>query len=214
MLYQQSFYAIKQHEAKHTHGHDARRSESLSLRAWKIQSPSASRTKFASKLLNGRMSVRWRIVQCRRDRGMPRGRLYDREGMATVGRQNPETRWVEVCLVLYLCVLAISNRCSKDSSCAHKFDPVSIFVNELLKGVTIALPAGVVTALRLVRIASHWMFASFLAGTCTTWTCIFLEPMGFFSKPRWQHRGRRTMCTEIPQDASRILGTIPGRSHP
>jgi hypothetical protein len=26
---------------------------------------------------------------------MPKGRLYDWEGMATMGRQNPETRWVE-----------------------------------------------------------------------------------------------------------------------
>lgn len=78
------------------------------------------------------------------------------------------------------------------------FDPVSILVNELLKGATIALPAEVVTALRLVRIASHWMFASFLAGICVTCTCIFLAPMGFSSKPRWQHRGHRILCREIP----------------
>jgi hypothetical protein len=51
---------------------------------------------------------------------MPKSRLYDWEGMATMGRQNPPTRWVERFLVLYLCVLAISNRCSKDSSCVHK----------------------------------------------------------------------------------------------
>jgi hypothetical protein len=51
---------------------------------------------------------------------MPNGRLYDREGMATMGRQNLETHWVESLLVLYLCVFAMSNRCSKDSSCAHK----------------------------------------------------------------------------------------------
>jgi hypothetical protein len=30
---------------------------------------------------------------------MPNGRLYDREGMATMGRQNLETRWVESLLV-------------------------------------------------------------------------------------------------------------------
>jgi hypothetical protein len=51
---------------------------------------------------------------------MLKGRLYDREGMATVGGQNLETRGVESCLVLYLCVLAISNGCSKDSPCARK----------------------------------------------------------------------------------------------
>jgi hypothetical protein len=32
---------------------------------------------------------------CGRDRGVPKSRLYDWEGMATMGRQNPETRWVE-----------------------------------------------------------------------------------------------------------------------
>jgi hypothetical protein len=51
---------------------------------------------------------------------MPKGRLYDREGLATMGRQNLETRWVEKLACHYLCLLAISNRCSKDSSCAHK----------------------------------------------------------------------------------------------
>jgi hypothetical protein len=42
------------------------------------------------------------------------------------------------------------------------------------------------------------MFASFLVGTCTTFTCIFLAPLGFSSQPRWQHRGRRIVCREIP----------------
>ena len=54
------------------------------------------------------------------DKGMPNGRLYDREGMATMGRQNLEKRWVEKLACHYLCVLAFSNRCSKDSSRAHK----------------------------------------------------------------------------------------------
>ena len=35
---------------------------------------------------------------------MPNGRLYDRDGMAMMGRQNLETRWVESLLVVYLCV--------------------------------------------------------------------------------------------------------------
>jgi hypothetical protein len=78
------------------------------------------------------------------------------------------------------------------------FNPVSIILNELLAGATIALPADVVSVLNIVRIASHWMFASFLVGTCITFTCIFLAPLGFSSKPRWQHRGRRIFCREIP----------------
>jgi len=45
---------------------------------------------------------------------MPDGRLYDREGMAMMGRQSLETRFAKkACLMLSVCVLAISNRCSK-----------------------------------------------------------------------------------------------------
>jgi len=39
---------------------------------------------------------------------MPKGRLYDREGMATMGRQNIETRWVEKLACYYLCVSSLS----------------------------------------------------------------------------------------------------------
>jgi hypothetical protein len=39
---------------------------------------------------------------------MPKGWLYDWEGMATMGRQNPETRSVESLLVLCLCVSSLS----------------------------------------------------------------------------------------------------------
>jgi len=38
-------------------------------------------------------------MYCEGDKGMPKGRLYDREGMATMGRQNLETRWVEKPLI-------------------------------------------------------------------------------------------------------------------
>jgi hypothetical protein len=52
---------------------------------------------------------------------MPKGRLYDREGMATMGRQNLETRWVEKLACYYLCVCLLSLiDGSKDSSRAHK----------------------------------------------------------------------------------------------
>jgi hypothetical protein len=41
------------------------------------------------------------ITYCEGDKGMPNGRLYDREGMATTGRQNLETCSVESLLVVY-----------------------------------------------------------------------------------------------------------------
>jgi len=78
------------------------------------------------------------------------------------------------------------------------FNPVEIILNELLAGATIALPTEVVTALNIVRIASHWMFACFLVGTCLTFLCIFLAPMAFSSRPRWSHRARRIFLRSLP----------------
>ncbi len=78
------------------------------------------------------------------------------------------------------------------------FNPVSILVDELLAGATIALPGGVTDALAIVETASRWMFGCFLAGTVLTFLAIFLAPLGFSSKPRWSHRGRRIFFREIP----------------
>ena len=52
---------------------------------------------------------------------MPKGRLYNWEDMAKMGRQSPGTRSgrkLACCLSVY--EKGISNRRSKDSSCAHK----------------------------------------------------------------------------------------------
>lgn len=78
------------------------------------------------------------------------------------------------------------------------FNPVQILVDELLAGATIALPGGVTDALSIVETASHWMFGCFLTGTVLTFLAIFLAPLGFSSKPRWSHRGRRIFFREIP----------------
>ena len=43
-----------------------------------------------------------------RDNGMLKGWLYDWGGMATTGKQNPETRFVESLLVVYLYVSSLS----------------------------------------------------------------------------------------------------------
>ena len=78
------------------------------------------------------------------------------------------------------------------------FNPVKILVDELLAGATIALPGGVTDALGIVETASHWMFGCFLTGTVLTFLAIFLAPLGFSSKPRWSHRGRRIFFRELP----------------
>jgi hypothetical protein len=55
-----------------------------------------------------------------RDNGMPKGWLCDWGGMATTGKQTQRRVWQKASFLVCLCVLAISNRCIKDSSCAHK----------------------------------------------------------------------------------------------
>src|SRR5947209_1145119 len=53
---------------------------------------------------------------------MPKGWLYNWKGMATVGRQIPETRFgKKLAFLLSVRVLTISNRCLEDCSCAHKW---------------------------------------------------------------------------------------------
>ena len=51
---------------------------------------------------------------------MLNGWLYNWEGIATMGSRAQRHVLVESLLVVYLRVFAISNRCSKDSFCAHK----------------------------------------------------------------------------------------------
>ncbi|KIW96695.1 uncharacterized protein Z519_02086 [Cladophialophora bantiana CBS 173.52] len=78
------------------------------------------------------------------------------------------------------------------------FNPVQIILDELLAGASITLPAEVVTVLDLVRLASAWMFSCFLIGTCLTFLCVFVSPMGFSRKPRWQHKTRRIFLRQFP----------------
>lgn len=78
------------------------------------------------------------------------------------------------------------------------FNPVQIILNELLAGATIALPAEVVSILHIVKTASEWMFAAFIVGTCLTFLCIFLAPMGFSRKPRWSHKAKRIFLRQLP----------------
>jgi hypothetical protein len=78
------------------------------------------------------------------------------------------------------------------------FDPVEIILNQLLAGASIALPTEVTDILDIVKLASEWMFACFLVGTCLTFICIFVCPMGFSKKPRWQHKARRIFLRQLP----------------
>ncbi|KAM0797467.1 SUR7/PalI family-domain-containing protein [Usnea florida] len=72
--------------------------------------------------------------------------------------------------------------CSKPQT-LYWFNPVEIILSQLLAGATVALPANIVSALTLVRTASHWMFALFLTGACTCFISIFLTPLSIYT--RW-----------------------------
>lgn len=78
------------------------------------------------------------------------------------------------------------------------FNPVEIILNELLAGAAISLPTEIIDVLDIVKIASEWMFAAFLVGTIATSLCIFLAPMGFSKKPRWQHKAKRIFLRQLP----------------
>jgi len=85
-----------------------------------------------------------------------------------------------------------------DTETLYWFNPVEIIVSQLLAGASIALPTEVTDIFDLVKLASAWMFACFLVGTCLTFLCIFLCPMGFSKRPRWQHKARRIFLRQLP----------------
>ncbi|KIW42458.1 uncharacterized protein PV06_06007 [Exophiala oligosperma] len=78
------------------------------------------------------------------------------------------------------------------------FNPVDIILNELLAGASITLPTEVVDVLNLVKLASRWMFVCFLIGTILSFLCVFLAPLGFSKRPRWQHKARRIFFRQLP----------------
>ncbi|KAK5461162.1 hypothetical protein LTS15_003225 [Exophiala xenobiotica] len=78
------------------------------------------------------------------------------------------------------------------------FNPVEIILNELLAGASITLPTEIIDVLNLVKLASQWMFACFLVGTILTFLCVFLAPLGFSKRPRWQHKARRIFLRQLP----------------
>ncbi|PWY81849.1 hypothetical protein BO70DRAFT_40745 [Aspergillus heteromorphus CBS 117.55] len=63
------------------------------------------------------------------------------------------------------------------------FNPVEIILSELLSGATIALPANITSALKIARIASHWMFGLFITATVLTFILVFLSPLAVSSRP-------------------------------
>jgi hypothetical protein len=42
------------------------------------------------------------------------------------------------------------------------------------------------------------MFVCFLVGTCLTFICVFLVPLGFSKRPRWEHKAKRIFIRQLP----------------
>ncbi|KAF7180122.1 hypothetical protein CNMCM7691_009288 [Aspergillus felis] len=72
--------------------------------------------------------------------------------------------------------------CSKPKT-LYWFNPVKILLSELLAGASIALPSDITDALKIARLASHWMFGLFLTATVLTFILIFLAPFAVSSRP-------------------------------
>ncbi|KAK4936897.1 hypothetical protein LTR10_022354 [Elasticomyces elasticus] len=87
--------------------------------------------------------------------------------------------------------------CSKPTA-LYWFNPVEIILNELLAGASITLPIEIVNVLSLIKLASAWMFSCFLVGTILTFLSIFLAPLGFSQKPRWEHKAKRIFFRQFP----------------
>lgn len=81
---------------------------------------------------------------------------------------------------------------------AYWFNPVEIIMSELLVGASIALPTEVVSILHIVHTVSIWMFACFMVGAVLTFLCIFIAPLEFSKKPRWQHKAKRVFLRSLP----------------
>ncbi|KAJ5802418.1 uncharacterized protein N7503_004868 [Penicillium pulvis] len=65
----------------------------------------------------------------------------------------------------------------------YAFNPVTIIINELLAGASIALPSDITSPLKLARLASRWMFGIFLAATVLNFVMIFVSPLAVSSRP-------------------------------
>ena len=116
--------------------------------------------------------------------------------------------------------------CSKPKV-LYWFDPVKIILSELLAGATsafllsplilrgslihlrvVALPRNVISALSLVRLASHWMFALFLVGTILSFISIFLTPLSIYTRLLTVPIAIFTFLAALTTAAATIIATV------
>ncbi|KAI9811623.1 MAG: hypothetical protein M1827_005372 [Pycnora praestabilis] len=88
------------------------------------------------------------------------------------------------------------------------FNPVSIILNELLSGATIVLPANIISVLKIVETASHWMFGLFLTGIVLSFLSIFITPVSIYT--RWASfiLSIFTFLAALTTTAATIIATV------
>ena len=72
----------------------------------------------------------------------------------------------------------------------------------------VALPANIISALTLVRTASHWMFALFLTGACTCLVSIFLTPLSIYTRWATFPIAIFAFLTALTTTAASIIATV------
>ena len=97
--------------------------------------------------------------------------------------------------------------CSKPKA-MYWFDPVEIILSELLAGATIALPSSITEALSLVRLASRWMFALYMAGACGSFVSVFITPLSLYSRWASLPIAIFVILTTLCTTAATLIGTV------
>ena len=72
----------------------------------------------------------------------------------------------------------------------------------------VALPATIVSALTLVRTASHWMFALFLTGACTCFVSTFLTPLSIYTRWATFPIAIFAFLTALTTTAASVIATV------
>ncbi|RPB06661.1 hypothetical protein P167DRAFT_540652 [Morchella conica CCBAS932] len=83
----------------------------------------------------------------------------------------------------------------------YSFNPVEILLSQLLDGATIAMPATITDALAIVKMASHWMFASYIIGICLAVITLSIGWIDIFT--RWN-----SLVTGLISLSSALFTTI------
>ena len=99
-------------------------------------------------------------------------------------------------------------------SFSTSFSPVLQVCHSLLVTIQadfpnqVALPANIVSALTLVRTASHWMFALFLTGACTCFVSTFITLLSIYTRWATFPIAIFAFLTALTTTAASIIATV------